>query len=539
LEGNAAVLSPDDVPGKLELNPAGAPSQWGSALVVPDADGVVSADIVIVGSGMGGSTLAWALRQGGASVLVVERGHFLPRERENWSPQAVFADGRYKNAEQWSTAAGKRFDPGVYYYVGGNTKLFGAMLPRFREQDFGVVEHRGGTSPAWPIAYADLEPFYAEAERLYRVHGDAGADPTEPWRSGPYPYPALQHEPRIQQLADSLAAQGLTPFAMPAAVDVGPEGRCVLCRTCDGYPCMVDAKGDADVFALRPALRSGRVRLLTGTTVTRLLTSPGGRTVVGALGERDGAPVQITAGRFVLACGAVNTAALLLHSAGPNHPAGLANGSGQLGRNYMVHNSTFFVGVDPRRPNDTMFQKTLAFNDWYLASRDLEYPLGNVQMLGKLQAPMVKAARRWTPYSALDWGTRHSVDLYITSEDLPTADNRITLDERGGIVVSWTPNNLDSHEELVRRTSRLIRRAGFPIISHQRMGVETNSHQCGTAVMGDDPAASVVDPLCRAHELDNLWIADSAPFVSSAAVNPALTIAANALRVAATSGLSA
>ena len=526
------------VPRDLGLSPANS-SPVGSALADPDADGKLSADIVIVGSGMGGSTMAWALRQGGASVLVVERGQFLPRERENWSPQAVFADGRYKNAEQWSTVEGKRFDPGVYYYVGGNTKLYGAMLPRFREQDFGVVHHRGGISPAWPITYADLEPFYAQAEHLYQVHADAGADPTEPWRSGAYPHPALRHEPRIQQLADSLRSQGLTPFAMPAAVDVGPEGRCVLCRTCDGYPCMLDAKGDADVFALRPALQSSQVRVLTGTRVTRLRTGPGGRSVVEAVAERNGAPVRITAGRFVLACGAVNTAALLLRSAGDRHPAGLANGSGKVGRNYMVHNSTFFVGVDPRRRNDTMFQKTLAFNDWYLAGGDREYPLGNVQMLGKLQAPMVAAARRRTPYSALDWGTRHSVDLYITSEDLPTADNRITLDARDGIVVNWTPNNLATHHELVRRTTRVIRRAGFPITSHQRMGVETNSHQCGTAVMGQDAATSVVDPFCRTHELDNLWIVDSSPFVSAAAVNPALTIAANALRVAAGSGLTA
>ena len=326
---------------------------------------------------------------------------------------------------------------------------------------------------------------------------------------------------------------------MPAAVDVGPQGRCVLCRTCDGYPCLLDAKGDADVFGLRPALQSGKVRLLTGTRVTHLRTGTDGRTVVEAVGERGGAAVRITAGRFVLACGAVNTAALLLRSADDSHPDGLANASGQVGRNYMVHNSTFFIGLDPRRRNDTMFQKTLAWNDWYLAGGDREYPLGNVQMLGKLQAPMVAAARRRTPYSALDWGTRHSVDLYITSEDLPTADNRIRVDARGGIVVSWQPNNLATHEELVRRTTRVIRRAGFPITSQQRMGVETNSHQCGTAVMGLDAATSVVDAQCRAHDLTNLWIVDSSPFNSAAAVNPALTIAANALRVAATSELTA
>lgn len=506
-------------------------------LAVPDADGVVSADVVVIGSGMGGSTIAHALRDSGLDVLVVERGGFLPREIENWSSEAVFEHARYKNSEQWYSAEGPAFQPGVYYYVGGNTKFYGAMMPRFRERDFAHVEHREGVSPAWPITYADLEPFYCEAEALYGVRGTPGQEPTEPTRSKAYPHPAVPHEPAIQRLADDLAKQGLRPIAMPLAIARGHGGGCVQCRTCDGFPCMVDAKGEADVSVLRPLVRSGRVRLLTGTVVTRLETSGDGRAVTHAVGQRSGHPVTIRAARFVVAAGAVNSAALFLRSTSEAHPGGLGNGSGQVGQNYMVHNSTFFVAIDPRRTNHTYFQKTLGLNDWYFGTTDWPWPMGNVQMLGKLQAPMIAASRPWAPKALLRYMTRHSVDLYLTSEDLPVSTNRVTVGTDGRIVVHWTPNNLMSHSQLVRHTTSAMRRAGFPLVFTERMGIETNSHMCGTLRMGSDPATSVVDPTCRMHELRNVWVTDSSSFVSSAAVNPALTIAANALRVATTSDL--
>lgn len=495
----------------------------------------VECDLAVIGSGMGGATLAYALRGSGARVLVVERGDFLPREDANWSPTEVFARGRYKNAEPWYDIATKRaFQPGVHYYVGGNTKVFGACLPRFREQDFTAVEHHDGVSPAWPINYAQMEPYYAEAERLYRVHGPAkDEDPTAPWRSADFPYPALPHEPAIADLAAALTAQGLRPFAMPAGVDLRDGGACIRCRTCDGFPCRLGAKSDAEVCAMRPALNSPTVRLLTRTTVDRLTTSPDGRKVTEAHATRDGTPVRIRAARFILACGAVNTAALLLRSA----PKGLANASGLVGRNYMVHNSTFLVAVDPRRRNTVAFQKTLGLNDWYTAGPHTPYPLGNLQMLGKLQAPMVKAARRWVPMPVLDYLTSHSIDAYLTTEDLPDPDNQVTVHPDGQIAVRWRPNNLRPHRELTRRVTRTMRRAGYPLVFTQRMGIETNSHQCGTTVMGVDPSRSVLDPNCSAHDLDNLWVVDSGCFPSSAALNPALTIAANALRVAATGGV--
>jgi len=426
-------------------------------------------DLAVIGSGMGGSTVAYALRDCGARLLIVERGDFLPREYENWSADAVFSRGRYRNADCWYDEAGKPFFPGVYYYVGGNTKIYGATLPRFRETDFEPIEHPDGVSPGWPVSYSDMEPYYAEAERLYRVHGTAGQDPTEPWRSCGYPFPGVPHEPVIAALAGAMRDQGLHPFDMPIGIDLRPGGACIRCHTCDGFPCLVDAKSDAEICALRPALRSGNVRLLTRTTVTRLRTSADGRRVVEAIAVRDGRELRIRAGRFVVACGAVNTAALLLRSTAAAYEQGLGNASGQVGRNYMVHNTTFMAAVDPRRRNDAVFQKTLGMNDWYLAT-DTSYPLGNVQTLGKLHAPMVKdkGARPRAPAWLLELGTQRSVDLYLISEDLPTPENRVTLGAGGRVTVHWRPNNLASHHELARRTGRVLRQAGYPLIFTHR-----------------------------------------------------------------------
>ncbi|MCO6060456.1 GMC family oxidoreductase [Pseudomonas sp. MOB-449] len=505
------------------------------SLVEPDENGLVTCDVLVIGSGMGGSTFAHALRNQGLSVVVVERGDFLPREIQNWSADAVFGEGRYRNAEQWLDAQNQPFSPGVFYYVGGNTKFYGAMLPRFREEDFGEIHHAEGISPAWPISYAEMEPYYCEAETLYKVHGTAGQDPTEPWRSRPYPSPGLEHDPALNNLEESMRKAGLHPFAMPAAVDYGPDRPCVLCSTCDGYPCLVDAKGDAEVSALRPALQGTNVSLLTRTKIERLHTSEDGLRVTEAEGVRDGKTIRIRAQRFALACGAVNSATLLLKSTNAQHPKGLGNSSGLVGRNYMVHNSTFLVAVDPRRENKVMFQKTLALNDWYHASKDSVFPLGNVQMLGKIREPMISGTRPWVPKLVSRYLTNHSVDLYLTSEDLPTLENRVEYDpEQKAIKVFWQPNNLKAHERLVEKTSALMRYAGYPLVLTERMGIGTNSHQCGTAVMGKDSSRSVLDSNCKMHDLENLWVVDSSSFPSSAAVNPALTIAANALRVAAT-----
>jgi choline dehydrogenase-like flavoprotein len=497
----------------------------------------IECDIAIIGAGIGGATLAWALRDTGAKVLVIEQGDFLPRERENWSPRAVHTLGRYKNSAEWIDGeTGNAFIPGNYHYVGGSSKFYGATMPRLRETDFGEVQLRDGVSPAWPVDYATMEPWYGKAEELYWVHGGEG-DPTEPPHTADYPFPPLPHEPPIAKLAASFARQGLHPFPLPAAVDWRAGGRCVLCRTCDSYPCMVDAKGDADLCAMRPALRSPTVKLLTRAEVRRITTDGAAKNVTGIEGVVDGHPFTVQADKYVVAAGAVNTAALLLRSGNDAAPTGIANSSDQVGRNYMAHVSSFVVGARPGRPHHMQFQKTLGINDWYLAGPGRPFPLGNVQGLGKLFGETIKPARRWVPLGVLAWITRRSVDFFVESEDLPRPENRVEIDSAGRIRLTWRPTNLEPHRELVRLTSRALRRAGYPFIFTQQLGVAATSHQCGTARMGEDPATSVVNPACRSHDVENLWIVDASVFPSSAAVNPALTIAATALRVAAEGGL--
>ena len=518
--------------------PVPAPTLRDGALVKPDQE-TLTADVVIIGSGMGGGTLAWALKDTRLDVLIVERGQFLPREPENSQPDHVFIKKRYVTSGPWYDAkTGEPFQPGAYYWVGGNTKMYGACLPRFRRSDFHEVEHHDGISPAWPFSYDDLEPCYAKAEELFEVHGAVGEDPTEPEHSTPYPYPPLSHEPAIERFAIRLRKQGLHPFHMANGMHLPSMVERRADTTADGSPSSTGNKCDAENRAVRPALESPSVRLLLGGYVRRLHTNHDGAAVIAAEAEVAGRTVQIEAKTFVVSGGAVNSAALLLRSVSVQHPNGLGNSSGLLGRNYMVQNSTFFLAVNPARRNDTAWQKTLGLNDWYEAGPETPYPLGNLQMLGKLRPPMVKAARSWAPMWALKVVTDRSLDIYLRTEDLPLAGNRVTVDG-DKIMISWTPNNLTPHHELVRRVRRVVRRAGYPIVLTERMGIATNSHMCGTAVAGADPSANVLDPYCRTHDVSNLFVVDSSFFPSSAALNPALTIAANALRVAPTIAASA
>jgi choline dehydrogenase-like flavoprotein len=499
----------------------------GTPAVIADPDPEISCDLAIVGAGVGGATLAWALRGSGARILVLERGDFLPREWQNWSPREIHHESRYRNSDPWIGPDGEAVVPGNYHYVGGSSKLYGATMPRFRESDFTEVQTQDGPSPGWPISYAELEPYYGQAEELYWVHGDDG-DPSGPWRSRPYPFGALPHEGPIAKIARRLERQGLRPHALPQAVDWRAGGRCVLCRTCDSYACILDAKGDADVCAMRPALQSPTVRLMTNADVRTVATSDDGSSVTHLDATHGGQKIRVVADRYVLAAGAVNTAALLLRSG----PSGVANSSGMVGRNYMAHPTTFVVGVLPTRPNRIVYQKTLGVNDWYHAGPTTQFPLGNVQALGKLQGWTIKSARRAVPQAVLEWMTQRSVDFLAETEDIPVPDSRVTVDDVGRVHLNWIATNIESHHELVRRTAKALRKCGYPFIFTQRLPWSASSHQCGTARMGEDPADSVLTKDCKSHDIDNLWITDASIFPSSAAVNPALTIAANALRVA-------
>src|SRR5215469_10807882 len=296
-------------------------------------------DVIIIGSGAGGGTLACTLAESGKNILLLERGDFLPRELENWGAKPVFVEGKYISKDTWYDRDGKQFQPQVHYFVGGATKLYGAALYRLRPQDFGEIKHADGISPAWPVSYDDFEPWYSKAEQLYQVHGNGGEDPTEGHRSQPYPWPAVSHEGRIQQVHDGLAKGGYHPFHAPCGILLDeasrPASTCIRCSWCDGYPCLVHAKSDAEVIAVRPVLSRDNVTLLTGAEVTKLETDPGGRVITGVVVSRDGDRAVYTGDIVAVCAGAANSAKLLLNSASDAHPHGLANGSDQVGRNYM------------------------------------------------------------------------------------------------------------------------------------------------------------------------------------------------------------
>ncbi len=490
-------------------------------------------DFIIIGTGMGGGTLAYALRESGARILLIERGDYLPQEPQNWQVQAVFDEKRYKPSENWIDAKTKEsFKPGVHYYVGGNTKVYGAALPRFRRQDFEVLEHEEGTSPAWCISYDDLEPYYQLAEELFFVHGRAGDDPTEPERSQPYPFPPVDHEPYIEGLVGKLQSQGLNPFFLPMTIDLREGGRCIRCKTCDGFPCKVHAKGDADICCVRPALEHDNIEIWTGTIAKRILTDSSGKIATSVEVERNGELLTVSAEKIIVSCGATNSAILLLKSKNEHHPKGLANSSDMLGRNYMVHNNTAMTAVAPLKINPTIFQKTMAVNDFYFGDDDFAYPMGNLQMLGKLQAGMLSVAKPYIPKPVLVAMANRSVDWWVMSEDLPDPENRVFVGDDEQIHVQWKPNNRVAHKKLINRAVKMMRDAGYTFVFTETMGIETNSHQCGTARFGEDPETSVLNSFCQTHDIDNLYVMDSSFFPSSTAMNPALTICAQALRVA-------
>ena len=484
-------------------------------------------DVVIIGSGVGGGCIAHVLAPTGARIVILERGRRMPREDRNWDPEAVYADAAYKSDERWIDGSGRSFRPGQFYYVGGHTKVFGATMFRFRREDFCAMEHAGGLSPAWPIEYDTLEPYYARAERLFGVHGEAGADPTEPPRSGPYPYPPLRHNPAIAEVAERLRAQGLRPFPIPSSVQDHAGGACVRCNTCDGFPCRLGAKGDAETCLIDPVLQHGNVALRTEALVVRLLADASGRRIEAAE-LADG--TQVRGDLFVLAAGAVNSAAILLRSVHAKHPSGLANSSGMVGRHYMNHNCTAVMAIRPLRANREPFQKTLALNDFYLGDGDGSPPLGNLQLLGKIMEPMLRGEIRSVPRPVRAWLAAHSVDWYAMSEDLPHPESRVRVHDDGAVVLDWRRTNLAAHKALVAKARRMLRAAGFPIVLTRAFSKDTPSHQCGTVRFGHDPADAPLDPFCKAFDHENLYVVDASFFPSSAAVNPALTIAAQALR---------
>ena len=503
-------------------------------------------DVIVIGSGAGGGTLVHRLAPSGKRILLLERGGWLTREPQNWSAESVFVENRYISKDTWYDGEGEAFQPQVHYFVGGATKMFGAALYRLRAEDFGELRHHDGISPPWPLSYQDFEPYYAQAERLYQVHGARGEDPTEPPASADYPFAAISHEPRIQKLSDDLAAAGLSPFHAPCGVMLNetdmPNSSCVRCSTCDGFPCLVRAKSDAEVLAVRPALEHENVTLQTDSEVVKLETDASGQTVTGVVVKSQKGQETHSADVVVVSCGAANSAKLLLASATEKHPRGLANGSDQVGRNYMFHASQAVLAISEEE-NPTVFQKTLGVNDFYFGAPDFEFPLGNIQMLGKSQAEMYRGEKplqtALAPEFALEDVARHAVDFWLSTEDLPKAENRVTLHPDGAVRLRYQPSNAEPKRRLYERLKSMLGDLGMheghllirSAYLRTDIPVAGVAHQAGTCRFGADPASSVLDTDCKAHELDNLYVVDTSFFPSIGAVNPALTAIANGLRV--------
>ncbi|HEY5020745.1 MAG TPA: GMC family oxidoreductase [Steroidobacteraceae bacterium] len=507
-------------------------------------------DVIVIGSGPGGASLAHRLAPTGKRILLLERGGYLPRTRANWDAQTVFVDGAYQATETWYGADGRSFHPGLHYYVGGNSKVYGAALLRLRERDFQEIRHPDGLSPAWPLEYGDFEPYYAEAERLFHVHGQRGEDPNEPPSSGPFPYPAVSHEPAIQALSDRLSRNGLHPFHLPLGILLDekdgkptPTSICIRCDAFDGFPCPLNGKADAQVMCVDPALKAhANLTLLTDAYVSRLETEPCGRAVTAVHVSREGRSEQYSADIVVVAGGALCSALLLLRSASDSHPNGLANRSGQVGRNYMRHNQSVLMAL-MREPNDTVFQKTLAVSDYYFGAEDWPHPLGLIQMCASAHGAEIRGEAlpewlEWLPKMPFELMARHATAFWLSSEDLPRPENRIFYDGQR-VVLDVTEGNMEAHRRLRKKLQQILNATGaHPSLLERSLylgkdiPIGGTAHQAGTARFGRDPATSVLDLDCKAHELDNLYLADASFFPSIGAVNPTLTIIANSLRVA-------
>jgi choline dehydrogenase-like flavoprotein len=486
-------------------------------------------DIIIIGSGVGGSTVAAGLAATGAEILILEAGDHIADLPVNRDQRAIFQRGHFRPKETWYEANGKGFNPGNYYNVGGNSKFYGAVLTRYRREDFEAIQHREGISPAWPFPYEVLEPWYSKAEHLYQVRGTLGEDPTEPHHSLVYEYPPVPDEPPIADVRARLKSKGLHPASLPLAVDV--EAWLSKARTpWDAHPNSHDGKMDAETAALEVALQHTNVRLETNARVTKLETGQGGR-IERVTYVKEGQEVTATPKMVILSAGAVQSSALLLRSANDRYQNGLANSSDQVGRNFMNHNASAVIGVSPSFKNTSVYQKTFAFNDFYLSDGNGGPPLGNVQLLGRISGRVLKGSLPRVPEWVLDIVTGHAIDFYAMSEDIPNPDSRVMVDG-DRIVLQWQRTNWAAHLELVAKLKGILKSIGFPLVLSRPFDKRTPSHQCGTIRIGNDPTSAPLDTYCRSYDHENLFVVDASFLPTSAAVNPALTVASQALRVA-------
>jgi choline dehydrogenase-like flavoprotein len=499
-------------------------------------------DIIIIGTGSGGSTMAYKLAPTGKKILILERGGFIPKEKENWDPHEVVTKGRYRPNEEWQDQDGKSFKPYIHYNVGGNSKMYGAALFRFRESDFEEVNHYGGVSPAWPFGYGTLEKYYDDAEKIYSVHGKRGIDPSEPPSTMEYPQQQLPYEPLIQDLEKKFKQIGLQPFPLPMGVKLPQDFTAtespVVLENFDGFPDPTDSKADGQVMCLRPAMVNKNVTLRIHAFVEKLVTDDSGKKVTKVVAVINDERIIFTSDIVIVACGAVNTAALFLRSKNDQHPAGLANSSDQVGRNLMLHHNGCLVAFTKKK-NDCVFQKSLGLADFYNGADDSLLPLGEIQLMGRNDPDTILwLAEKLYPGRSYEELKQMTIDFWLTAEDLPHPDNRVTLREDDGIKVAYTRTNYTAYEKLKEKLKNVFEQLGNidPDFKNTQwngydLDISGMSHQNGTLRFGSDPSTSVLDLNCKTHDLDNVYVVDASFFPSCGAFNPALTIAANALRV--------
>lgn len=499
-------------------------------------------DIIIIGTGSGGGTIAYKLAQSGKKILILERGGFVPKEKENWDAHEVVTKGRYRPDENWYDNEGKPFKPFIHYNVGGNSKFYGAAMFRFRESDFKEVKHYGGVSPAWPLGYDVYEPYYTQAEFLYHVHGKRGSDPTEPKARSEYRYPPLAYEPVIIDLAMKMEQIGLRPFPLPMGMklpqDISINESPVKLENFDGFPDPTDSKADAQTSALRNALNNDNVTMITHAYVEKLITDETGSKVTNVKAIVDGEEQFFSSDLIIVACGAVNSAALFLRSANEQHPNGLANSSDQVGRNLMLHHNGCLVAFTKKK-NDSVFQKSLGLADFYHGAADSEFPLGEIQLMGRNDPDTILwMGETLFPGKTYNELKEMSIDFWLTAEDLPNENNRVTLRDDGSIQVNYTRTNYTAYEKLKEKLKETFIKLGEIDTDYKDvqwsgydLDISGMSHQNGTLRFGNDPKTSVLDLNCKTHDLENVYVVDASFFPSCGAFNPALTIAANALRV--------
>lgn len=499
-------------------------------------------DLIVIGSGPGGAMAAYPAVQAGKRVLMIERGDWVPRGPDNWGSAGFIelTPAFTRDTPYQVLAGGAGPTLGLLASVGGTSVFYGGVAIRLREADFGPdPEIDRDSGAAWPYSYADLEPYYARAEQLLDVAGTSGEDPTEPWRSADYPQRLPDMAPVSVRLAEAARSLGLHPSRLPLAINYGETaGRraCVRCQTCDGFACAIDAKNDIAARLIVPMLQSG-LRLEVNTVVVDLARD-GRRVTEVVCADRWTGAQRVFRGRIVvLAAGALATPHLLLGSNLERlNPAAHA-----VGGYLMRHCNAVVMGGFLRRPApDGAFHKQIAIQDYYFGHASIADPsgrLGSIQQFGTPQAAYVRRyVSRWLR-PLVSQLVPHTTGFIVMAEDRPQATNRVAIDRlvttRFGMPEATVTHRYDARDVAARRAlvgvaRRVLKRAGATLDFVQN--ITTFSHAVGTVRLGDDPARAPLDAWGAFRGVDNLYVADGSVLPRAGAVNPSLTIAANALR---------